>query len=312
MNYYSAMLLTLTMLASSNTLAVDIISCDEGKDSQCNVYIQKLNESDEVSYDAQLKSTKTDRPLFSGFTESTSMESLSLQIINERYVFMKESSASGKGIEFISFNFKNEMVEDLRYFYINSSVDVNNKILIWSGENCQVNKNAYFSSDQPSLFGAFAASCYSNSTFKYATINIGTDLKFDMKSVSENNISHDMTVLALDSTDSDVLDVIDIGCIDGCNITKDAMYYIGKINDKYRVSLKILNIGGDVSGYYYYDKQNKIINLKGRIDKGNVSLKTDGGELFYGKEDDGEIVGTWYNAKGDVKYSFVFYKALIQ
>jgi hypothetical protein len=140
----------------------------------------------------------------------------------------------------------------------------------------------------------------------------GKDIIFNMKRVSDGKSIGEMKVIALDSAQSEYLNAMDVGCIEGCEINNAMTYYIGKIRNKYRVSLSIYNEGGKITGYYYYEKGSEKINLKGVITDNEVLLKTDSGELFKGEIDKDTITGVWNNSQGDRAYVFKLYKSIMQ
>lgn len=311
-NRFSVIFIIMFFFFSFKVFAMSLISCDGDNVPQCAIYLKKLNIQDEVSYDAQLTSKKTNKPIFTSSEENTTMEDLSLQIFNGKYVFMKESSASGRGVEFITFGFNNEKVEDLKYFYLDSYIDVKNKRLVWNGEECLANNKKGFSEKEYTLFRAIALSCMTKDDSKGYFSSDGNDVIFNMKKVNDGKSIGEMKVIALDSAQSEYLNAMDVGCIEGCDINNAITYYIGKIRDKYRISLAVSNEGGEVIGYYYYEKGSEKINLKGVMSDSEFLLKSDSGELFKGDVDKDKITGVWSNSQGDRSYTFKLYKSIMQ
>lgn len=309
---FSILIIVLTFFCSSNALAMNLVSCDVDNVPQCAIYLKKINIQDEVSYDAQLTSKETNKPIFTSLEESTTMENLSLKIFNGQYVFMKESSASGKGVEFITFDFNNEKVEGLKYFYLDSYIDVKNKRIVWNGEECLVDDKKDFSKEGYTLFRAIALPCMSKDDSRSYFSSDGKNVIFNMKKVNGGKYIGETKVIALDSAQSEYLNAMDVGCIEGCDINNAITYYIGKIRDKYRISLAVSNEGGEVIGYYYYEKVSEKINLKGVVSGNEFLLKTDSGELFKGNVDKDKVTGVWSNSQGDRSYTFKLYKSIMQ
>jgi len=225
---------------------------------------------------------------------------------------MKESSASGKGVEFITFDFNNEKVEGLKYFYLDSCIDVKNKRIVWNGEECLVDDKKDFSKEGYTLFRAIALPCMSKDDSRSYFSSDGKNVIFNIKKVNGGKYIGEMKVIALDSAQSKYLNAMDVGCIDGCDINNAITYYIGKIRDNYRISLAVSNEGGEVIGYYYYEKVSEKINLKGVVSGNEFLLKTDSGELFKGNVDKDKVTGVWSNSQGDRSYTFKLYKSIMQ
>lgn len=60
---FSILIIVLTFFCSSNALAMNLVSCDVDNVPQCAIYLKKINIQDEVSYDAQLTSKETNKPI---------------------------------------------------------------------------------------------------------------------------------------------------------------------------------------------------------------------------------------------------------
>lgn len=75
-------------------------------------------------------------------------------------------------------------------------------------------------------------------------------------------------MIALDSKYIDAIKLNGIGCLSSCDIDFDSVNYIGKLNDKFRVGLHLEYNDNNVSGFYFYEKMKKKINVTGRRDRG--------------------------------------------
>ena len=138
---------------------------------------------------------------------------------------------------------------------------------------------------------------------------------FDITKIVDGRSKGSMTVVALDSINSNNLTVNDLGCLNNCKVIQNSASYIGKINNRLRITLQI-NLEKDrVYGYYYYDKFKKKIPITGVRDNDNFTFFAkvpNGEEVFEGRLVDGKFKGVWTNNDGNKKYSFYFYLKLIQ
>lgn len=69
------------------------------------------------------------------------------------------------------------------------------------------------------------------------------------------------------------------------------------------------------SGFYFYEKMKKKINVIGRRNGARLTLTAsvpEGIETFDGLLEKGQFKGVWSNAAGNKKYPFTFYMKLIQ
>lgn len=124
-----------------------------------------------------------------------------------------------------------------------------------------------------------------------------------------------LPVIALDSKDIDAINLNDIGCLSSCDIDSDSVNYIGKLNDKFRMGLHLEYNDNNVSGFYFYEKMKKKINVTGRRNGDRLTLSAsvpEGMETFDGLLEKGQFKGVWSNAAGNKKYTFTFYMKLIQ
>ncbi|WP_297197561.1 hypothetical protein [uncultured Pluralibacter sp.] len=121
-------------------------------------------------------------------------------------------------------------------------------------------------------------------------------------------------VIALDSKDVDAINLKDIGCIDSCNIDVNSVDFIGRLNGKYRIAMHLGNSSSSVSGFYYYEKNQRKINLTGYRNGLRLTLKAsvpEGVETFDGLLEKGQFKGIWKNAAGDKTYPFILYTKII-
>jgi len=73
------------------------------------------------------------------------------------------------------------------------------------------------------------------------------------------------------------------------------MYY-GKIDDQYPITMELtFNDDHSISGYYFYNKWKKKIQLIGKYDQNNFSVNA-GSETFTGVFSDKKIFGSWDNS----------------
>lgn len=86
--------------------------------------------------------------------------------------------------------------------------------------------------------------------------------------------------------------------------------YEGNINDNLKIMMSLYPSGNEIIGSYFYDKERKEIQLKGKLDGNNIVLSEydENGKntgIFQGKMDANEKVeGTWISADGKRKYPF--------
>jgi hypothetical protein len=301
-------------LMSFSINANDKRSCDINSMSQCSVELKKTSSYDDANYDVKLVSSKTQKEVFSGVESNTSMESLSLQSINNTYVFMKESSASGKSIELVSFDFNKELASSIRYFYIENSISSEKRSFVWSGKECVIGDNAQRPSGKPTLLSSFFEVCNSNGPLVYNSKVLGKDIIFEIEKVSNNKKIGAASVIALDSSGAEHISSSDIGCMKGCDDDeKKSVLYIGKINSKFRITINLSFDGGNiVSGYYYYDRHRQPIDFSGTVLSKKIKFETNYGELFEGVLDSDKIIGEWHDSSKNKKYNFIVYKLLVQ
>ena len=158
--------------------------------------------------------------------------------------------------------------------------------------------------------------CGDNAKLQYEdNIIKGDDVFFNIPVFLDEKSKGYYVVVALNSQGVDSISLNDLGCVKNCYSSLDTISYIGKINQKNRVSMRLHFDKNEVSGYYYYDKIKERIKITGFIKGRSMELQAmlpEGNEKFIGVLDDGQYNGEWKNVKGDRKYSFSLYKKLIQ
>lgn len=260
--------------------------------------------------------SKTKEKILPYFDNSTTMESIALEKYIEKYVFSKEYLDASKATEFLEFSYNDAKISNLKYSYFESAVDFNDSVKQWSGKTCESSSDGIPEEDGVTLLQAASSLCVSKSKLKYKPNKIiGSDILFFVSKIVDGNVKNDTLLVALDSKDKDAINLDDIGCVTGCHIGMLSNNFIGKINNKIRVRLHINMNGGDVSGYYYYDKMKKNIQVTGhRVNDGIIlsAAVPDGKESFNGILIDGQFKGMWSNSQGNKKYPFTFYSMLIQ
>jgi hypothetical protein len=144
---------------------------------------------------------------------------------------------------------------------------------------------------------------------------VGNDVVFYLSQITDGKLKEEIPVIALDRKDTDNLSLAGIGCIRDCSKGATSIKYIGKLNDKFRVSIHLYYIGDNVYGYYYYENVKKRINLSGKKDGQELMLSAylpEGKETFRGILEQGEFKGTWSNSARGKEYPFAFYMMLVQ
>ncbi|OQR52831.1 hypothetical protein BI322_05030 [Klebsiella oxytoca] len=230
--------------------------------------------------------------------------------------FSKVYLDSTKAIEFISFKYDNKHLSPVNYYYIESSIDFNNNVKKWSGKECDTSAGKMPEKKDGLLLQVASELCVNQinlacSPNKY----IGNDILFYLSQLTDGVEKKQLPVIALDSKDIDAINLNDIGCLSSCDIDSDSVNYIGKLNDKFRMGLHLEYNDNNVSGFYFYEKMKKKINVTGRRNGDRLTLSAsvpEGMETFDGLLEKGQFKGVWSNAAGNKKYTFTFYMKLIQ
>lgn len=303
------------MYAQANS-ELEVIDCSlKGSDS-CEIFMKMDRSVDDVSYKVKLVDSKSEKGIFPYTDMNETMESISLQKYGGRYVFSKAYLDSSKSIEFISFKYEDEKPTLIKYYYIESAVDINNSMLQWSGKICDTSAGEIPEEKAVGLLQAASGLCINKIKLAYINNKVsGDDVIFYLSQVTNGEVNEQIPVIALDRKGVDVLSLADIGCLKDCNKAATSVSYIGKLNKKFRVGMHLDYNGSDVSGYYFYDKTKKKINITGRRIGDKLVLSAslpEGKETFNGTLVQGQFKGIWSNTAGSKKYPFEFYMMLVQ
>lgn len=296
--------------------SLDIADCSLREELSCEVFLKMKRNIDDVSYKVELADAKSGQKIFPYFDMNETTESISLQKYGERYVFSKNYLDSTKAIEFITFKYKNKVLSAVKYYYIESSIDFNNHVKKWSGKECETSAGKITGEKDSLLLQIASQLCVNEVKLAYASNKyIGEDVFFYLSRVINGVEKKEIPVIALDSKDADTINLYDMGCLSNCDIDSDSANYIGKLNGKFRIALHLEYNNASVSGFYFYEKMKKKINVIGRRNGSKLTLSAsvpEGMETFEGLLDKGQFKGVWSNSAGDKKYPFIFYMKLIQ
>ncbi|HCC2288460.1 TPA: hypothetical protein M4Y70_005529 [Klebsiella variicola] len=314
-NVLSFVLSICSFYVHANT-SFDISDCSLRENSSCEVFLKMERNIDDVSYKVELADAKSGEKIFPYFDMNETTESISLQKYGDRYVFSKNYLDSTKAIEFITFKYNNKILSPVKYYYIESSIDFNNNVKKWSGKECDTSVGKIPRKKEGLLLQAASELCVKQVKLAYTPNKyIGKDIFFYLSRVTNGVEKKDLPVIALDSKDTDAINLNDIGCLSNCDIGSDSANYIGKLNGKFRIALHLEYNNTSVSGFYFYEKMKKKINVIGRRNGTRLTLSAsvpEGIETFVGLLDKGQFKGVWSNAAGNKKYPFIFYMKLIQ
>lgn len=308
-------LLTLPFFSCSNS-DVGINDCTSEKNISCAAVL-KINKNDsDTSFKVELVDAKTNRLIFPYFERNETMESISLQKYGKKYVFTKEYLDSTNALEFITFIYYGQYPLSTKYFYIESSVDFNGNSKIWSGKECETSLGTIPGKKGGLLLQASSRLCINKVKLKYLPNEYhGEDVLFFISKVVNGNEKYQVPVIALDSKNSDSINLHDIGCLDFCVSDADVVNFIGKLDDRFRVNLHLNYHGRNVTGFYFYEKTKEKINVSGyQVDDRLVLSASvhEGKEIFDGVLEKGTFKGMWSNAEKSKKYPFSFYVSLVQ
>lgn len=314
-NVLSFVLSICSFYVHANT-SFDISDCSLRENSSCEVFLKMERNIDDVSYKVELADAKSGEKIFPYFDMNETTESISLQKYGDRYVFSKNYLDSTKAIKFITFKYNNKILSPVKYYYIESSIDFNNNVKKWSGKECDTSVGKIPRKKEGLLLQAASELCVKQVKLAYTPNKyIGKDIFFYLSRVTNGVEKKDLPVIALDSKDTDAINLNDIGCLSNCDIGSDSANYIGKLNGKFRIALHLEYNNTSVSGFYFYEKMKKKINVIGRRNGTRLTLSAsvpEGIETFVGLLDKGQFKGVWSNAAGNKKYPFIFYMKLIQ
>lgn len=314
-NVLSLALSVCTFYGYANT-SLDIADCSLREDSSCEVFLKMKRNIDDVSYKVELADAKSGEKIFPYFDMNETTESISLQKYGERYVFSKNYLDSTKAIEFITFKYNNKVLSAVKYYYIESSIDFNNNVKKWSGKECDTSAGKIPEKKDSLLLQAASELCVNEVKLAHTSNEyIGGDILFYLSRVTNGVEKKEIPVIALDSKDADTINLNDMGCLRNCDADSDSANYIGKLNEKFRISLHLEYNNASVSGFYFYEKMKKKINVTGHRNGSRLTLSAsvpEGIETFEGLLEKGQFKGVWSNATGNKKYPFIFYMKLIQ
>lgn len=303
------------MYAHANS-ELGVIDCSLKGSGSCDIFMKMDRGVDDVSYKVKLADSKSEKGIFPYTDMNETMESVSLQKYGGNYVFSKEYLDSSKSIEFISFKYEDEEPAFIKYYYIESSIDVNNSALQWSGKVCDTSAGVIPEEKGVGLLQAASGICINKMKLAYSPNKVsGTDVIFYLSQVTNGEVKEQIPVIALDRKDVDILNLADIGCLNDCNKAATSIDYIGRLNKKIRVGMHLDYNGNDISGYYFYNITKKKINITGRKSGEKLVLSAslpEGEETFDGTLAQGQFKGIWSNAAGSKKYPFEFYMMLVQ
>lgn len=291
------------------------IACYEEDNAKCEVVLKKINKTDDVNFEVVLIDSINGNRLFPEFQTNSTMESVSLFKINNKYTFLKEYFGNSKDMEFLTFKYNKGEPQDISYYHLESSINFEKRTREWSGKQCNLLHNTLPHSEGKPLLATLSSICEKTTNLPNNNKNDGNDILFDIVKSSDGSVIGNMTLVALDSKDSDSINIDDLGCKTHCGLMNDSVNFIGKLNGRIRVKLYLDFNGEEVTGYYYYDSVKKNIKILGKREGDNLSLIADtqgGKESFTGLINDGQFIGEWVNAAGNKRYPFSFNSMLIQ
>lgn len=292
------------------------IECYKSIGDNCDLKMRKIEPIDGSSYTVEIVDTKTGHRVFPYVDRNEPMENVTLNKINDRYIFLKEYLDSTKSLELITYKYTNSGPSDINYIYIESAVDFYNNKKQWSGKICESSSGGLPIDKSGSLLSVSSALCSNKVKLAYEqNKTIGNDILFKVSRAIDGIVKEQVSVIALDSNSFDSINFTDLGCVKNCPRGSNAVNYLGRIDKNNRIRLHLFFNGDEASGFYFYDRINKEIKITGHRSGDYLSLHAilpEGKESFVGKLNDGEYKGEWSNVKGNRKYPFVLYKNLIQ
>ncbi|MCK7230301.1 hypothetical protein L8P27_21140 [Enterobacter asburiae] len=293
-----------------------VTDCSLKGNASCDVFLKMKRNVDDVSYKVELADAENGERITPYFDMNEITENISLQKHGERYVFSKEYLDSTKAIEFITFKYDSKVLSSVRYYYIESSIDFNNNVKKWSGKECDISSGKIPEKKDELLLQAASELCVNQTKLAYSlNKHSGNDILFYLSQITDGVEKKQISVIALDRKDIDAINLSDIGCLSGCDMDSDLVNYIGRLNEKIRIGLHLEYYNNNASGFYFYEKMKKKINVTGRRNGKRLTLSAsvpEGIETFDGLLENGQFKGVWSNAAGNKKYPFTFYMKLIQ
>lgn len=295
---------------------LDVIDCSLREGTSCDVFLKMERNVNEVSYKVELVDAENERNIFPYFDMNETTENVTLQKHGDKYVFLKSYLDSAKAMEFITFKYDNKTLSPVKYYYIESFVDFNNNVKKWSGKECDTSTGRIPEKKDSLLLQAAAGLCVNK--VKLACISneyVGNDILFYLSQITNGVEKQQLPVIALDSNDVDAINLNDVGCLSNCDADVDSVNYIGKLNGRFRIAMHLEYNNDSASGFYFYEKIKRKINITGRRNGVRLTLTAsvpEGIETFDGLLEKGQFKGVWSNAAGNKKYPFTFYMKLIQ
>ncbi|EGV5525340.1 hypothetical protein JF639_004724, partial [Salmonella enterica] len=287
-----------------------VIDCSLRENTSCDVFLKMERNVNEVSYKVELVDTKNEK-IFPYFDMNETTENVTLQKYGEQYVFSKYYLDSSKAMEFIAFKYDNKALSPVRYYYIESSIDFSNNVKKWSGKQCDTSTGIIPEKKDGLLLQVASELCINKFKLAYTPNKyVGNDILFNLSEITNGVEKKQLPVIALDSKDADAINLNDIGCLSNCDTDIDSVNYIGKLNGKFRIAMHLKYNNDSTSGFYFYEKVKRKINITGRRNGMRLTLTAsvpEGIETFDGLLENGQFKGTWSSAAGNKKYPFTFY-----
>lgn len=295
---------------------LDVTNCSLRESPSCEILIKMEQNGGGLSYKVELVDAENEKKIFPYFDMNETTESVTLQKYGERYVFWKYYLDSSKAMEFIAFKYKNKLLSPVKYYYIESSVDFSNNVKKWSGKECDTTTGKIPEKKDGLLLQVASELCVNKIKLAYAPNKyVKNDVLFYLSKITNGVEKKQIPVIALDSKDVDAINLNDIGCLSNCDADVDSANYIGRLNGKFRIAMHLKYDKDSASGFYFYEKMKKKINIIGRRNGARLTLTAsvpEGIETFDGLLEKGQFKGVWSNAAGNKKYPFTFYMKLIQ
>ncbi|HID8742652.1 TPA: hypothetical protein ACXIV2_002223 [Enterobacter mori] len=315
-NNIGCLVLSLCSFYVHANVDLDVTDCSLKGSVSCDVFLKMERNIGDVSYKVELTDIENGKKIFPYFDMNETTENVSLQKYGEKYVFSKAYLDSTKAIEFMTFKYNNKLLSPVTYYYIESSIDFSNNVKKWSGKECDTSAGKIPEKKDGLLLQVASELCVNQIELAYRpNKHTGNDILFYLSHIINGVENKQFPVIALDSKDADSINLNDIGCLSNCGIDSDSTNYIGKLNGRFRIGLHLEYNSDNVSGYYFYEKMNKKINVTGRRNDKRLILNAlvpEGTETFDGLFEKGQLKGVWSNAAGNKKYPFTFYMKLIQ
>ncbi|CNE05869.1 hypothetical protein [Yersinia mollaretii] len=310
MKHVKFITLLVSILFSINTDAngsLENVGCYSKSDVACQVVLNKSNELSQVDYDVNLIDSNSGKEVFPNLEKNSTMEWISLYKSGDRYVFLKEYLDSTKAMEFFTFKYRGNKPQDIKYYYIESSIDFDRRLKKWSGKQCEFKNNYLPNSEDKTLLATLSSMCVNDLKLSYTNNTyINNDVIFNVSRVLDGNVKNNMTLIALDSKNQDGININDLACSTNCDPITNSANYIGKLNGKIRIKLHLDFDDNMITGYYYYDAIKENIKITGVRDGANLALIAHiqgRKEFFNGVINDGKFTGTWKGINREYPFS---------